>query len=105
MSCFSSFRLTYTPDAKIPNSGTFKIEREDHTLANLLRMELLKNDRVLFVGYKIPHPLDHHFLLRVQTVGPEYTPRDALQAGVAALLEGVEALRRCVESFERSGRR
>ena len=36
--CFLSVRLTITPDTKIPNAATFKVEKEDHTLANMLRM-------------------------------------------------------------------
>jgi len=35
---FSPSRLTITPDTKIPNAATFKVEKEDHTLANMLRM-------------------------------------------------------------------
>lgn len=31
-------RVEMEEDTKIPNAATFKIEREDHTLANMLRM-------------------------------------------------------------------
>jgi DNA-directed RNA polymerase II subunit RPB11 len=31
-------KVTMTKDTKIPNAATFSIQKEDHTLANLLRM-------------------------------------------------------------------
>lgn len=54
-------------DPQYPDWAQFKIEREDHTLGNLLRMQLLEDTNVNFVGYRIPHPLEHHFIMRVQT--------------------------------------
>ena len=35
-----------------PNTSMFTFNKEDHTLANLLRGRLLKDPRVLFSGYK-----------------------------------------------------
>lgn len=35
-----------------PNSSTFTINKEDHTLANMLRAHLLKDPCVIFAGYK-----------------------------------------------------
>lgn len=73
-------------DTKLVNSGTFKLEREDHTMGNLLRMQLMRDKDVVFVGYRQPHPLEHHILLRVQTTtnptGSEerpYLPTHAMQ--------------------------
>lgn len=40
-------------------------------------MQLLDDERVIFVGYKQPHPLLHHILLRVQTI-TGYSPQQAL---------------------------
>lgn len=74
-------RLEYTPDPKLANCGTFKIEREDHTLGNMLRMKLLENPEVIFVGYKQPHPLWHHILLRVQTTAAN-SPQKALSDSI-----------------------
>ena len=31
-------KMTYEKDTKIPNAGTFTLYREDHTIANMLRM-------------------------------------------------------------------
>ncbi|GAB0497020.1 hypothetical protein MMPV_008343 [Pyropia vietnamensis] len=64
-------KLTYERDVKVENAGTLTIEREDHTLGNLMRMQLLRDPRVTFVAYKQPHPLEHHIVLRVHTqLGP-----------------------------------
>jgi DNA-directed RNA polymerase II subunit RPB11 len=45
-------------DEKIQNAATFVLRKEDHTMGNLLRHQLLRNDRVHFAGYKLPHPLE-----------------------------------------------
>lgn len=64
-------RLTYERDVKVENAGTLTIEREDHTLGNLVRMQLLRDPRVTYVAYKQPHPLEHNIILRVHTqLGP-----------------------------------
>lgn len=81
------------------NAGTFKIEREDHTIGNLLRMQLMQDKNVIFVGYKNPHPLEHHILLKVQT-SPKptggtkvpYLPVDALANAVKDLVGEVAIL-------------
>ncbi len=57
---------TPTPDE---SNVTLLFDKEDHTLGNLLRHELLKDPDVLFAGYKVPHPLFRTVEVRVQTVG------------------------------------
>jgi DNA-directed RNA polymerase II subunit RPB11 len=98
-------KVTMAMDTKIPNAATFTIQKEDHTLANLLRMwgwpvlpghrlmknnrQLLKNPKVLFAGYKLPHPLEPHFLLKIQTT-PDTHPKDVLQQEIQKLIASVE---------------
>lgn len=41
----------------MPNSATYRVELEDHTLGDLVRIFLLKNEEVKFAGYRLPHPL------------------------------------------------
>eukprot|EP00166_Cyanidium_caldarium_P003607 ctg_35.g106 len=78
-------KLRYEPDTKVEHCGTFYIEREDHTLANLIRAQLLRDDNVLFAAYRVPHPLEHLVVLRVQTRSARYTPLEAFCAALAAL--------------------
>lgn len=80
-------------DTKVPNAASFLFRKEDHTLGNLLRAQLLKDDRVLYAGYKIPHPLEHDFLLRVQTDSEDYKPEDAVQLALQRLLVTLELLK------------
>ncbi|KAI9472326.1 MAG: DNA-directed RNA polymerase [Benjaminiella poitrasii] len=79
-------------DTKIPNAATFAIEREDHTLGNILRGQLLKDPRVLFAGYKVPHPLEHNFLVKVQTV-PGTSPGKALKDATSELISEINTLK------------
>jgi len=39
-------QVTYEPNAKVPNCGTLTFQREDHTVGNLLRHQLLTQDKV-----------------------------------------------------------
>ena len=48
------------------NSGTVVLQKEDHTVANLLRHQLLSLDRVRFAAYRLPHPLLHHVDIRIE---------------------------------------
>ncbi|DAZ93898.1 TPA: hypothetical protein N0F65_004745 [Lagenidium giganteum] len=60
-------KVKYEKDTKIPNAGRFTILREDHTIGNLVRMQLLRDPNVTFSGYQHPHPLVHDITVRVQT--------------------------------------
>ena len=42
---------------KAENAVTYTFNKEDHTLGNLLRIQLLKDAEVKFSGYKMPHPV------------------------------------------------
>ncbi|CAN4119295.1 unnamed protein product [Withania somnifera] len=53
-------------DTKIMNEATFTAEREDHTIGNIVRMQLHRYDNVLFAGYKLPHSLQYKILLRAE---------------------------------------
>ncbi|KAG9313510.1 DNA-directed RNA polymerase, partial [Chiua virens] len=75
-----------TEDTKIPNAATFKIVKQDHTLGNMLRAQVLSMPQVLFAGYKVPHPLHPYFLLKIQTdwhYHPASTGTDARIALIA----------------------
>ena len=73
------------------NSGSDALllfPKEDHTIGNLLRHQLLKNPEVIFAGYKVPHPLERSVEVRSQTMG---TPvRETVDIALNELIEEVD---------------
>ncbi|KAF3940286.1 hypothetical protein ABW19_dt0210056 [Dactylella cylindrospora] len=85
-------KVTAVDETMVPNCVTFTFNKEDHTLGNLLRSQLLKDPKVLFAGYKIPHPLFPNFELRVQTTD-ETNPRAALTKACQELIKDLTIFR------------
>ncbi|KAF8315004.1 RBP11-like subunits of RNA polymerase [Clavulina sp. PMI_390] len=83
--------LEIQEDTKIPNAASFKIVKQDHTMANMIRAQLLKSNAVIFAGYKVPHPLEPHFILKVQTDG-SITPQKALEDSCQTLIATIAEL-------------
>ena len=67
-------RVVYTKDSKRPNAGTFVFGKEDHTLGNLLRVQLLSDSKVRYAGYRMPHPLIFDCHVRIETLDAKFTP-------------------------------
>lgn len=88
----TQYRIKITPDTKVPNAALIKIEREDHTLGNLIRAQLLKDERVLFAAYKVEHPLFANFVLRIQTED-DYSPREALRNACSGLIGELDIIK------------
>merc|ERR1711930_6270 len=78
-------KITKEQDTKVPNASIFTINKEDHTLGNMIRCQLLKDPNVIFAGYKNPHPLEHKVIIRVQTTS-DYTPQEALMNAITDLI-------------------
>mmetsp|Transcript_25801 Transcript_25801/g.39538 ORF Transcript_25801/g.39538 Transcript_25801/m.39538 type:complete len:128 (+) Transcript_25801:42-425(+) len=78
-------KLTYAPDTKVSNAGMFTFNKEDHTVANLIRMQLLRDNRVRFVGYIAPHPLVHRIDLKIQTTSSATSPSEVLSTAIEDL--------------------
>ncbi|XP_065872662.1 DNA-directed RNA polymerases II, IV and V subunit 11 isoform X2 [Euphorbia lathyris] len=57
-------KVSYERDTKIINAASFTVEREEHTIGNILRMQLHRDENVLFAGYKLPHPLQYKIIVR-----------------------------------------
>ncbi len=89
-------RISFERDSKLPNAGTFTIQREDHTIGNLLRMQLHQDHEVQFSGYKHPHPLDYHILVKVQTTNKS-SPIMAMNGAIKDLTDEITSIR---ESFQ-----
>lgn len=105
LSRYFTFRIIKEFDTKVTNAAIFTINKEDHTLGNMIRKwvacenipnvygnliiynfsQLLKDPNVLFAGYKLPHPLEHKFVLRIQTTA-EYSPQDAFTHAITDLM-------------------
>ena len=67
-------KLKYNVDSKKPNAGTFILAKEDHTMGNLLRIQLLRDPNVRFAAYRMPHPLVFDSHVRVETMDSRSTP-------------------------------
>jgi len=78
-------------DTKIPNAATIKIHKQDHTLGNMLRAQLLSMPEILFAGYKVPHPLHPYFLIKIQTNGT-ITPSESLEQACSKLIGTMSSL-------------
>lgn len=122
-------KVTYQRDLKLPGAGTFTIgmfnacilckilcksiscsstlssmhiaEREDHTLGNMVRSQLLQDEHVRFAGYQIPHPLEHQLHVRVHTSNTS-SPPDAIKASLNQLLTELDS---AITSFQSERRR
>ncbi|KAF5379071.1 hypothetical protein D9615_005949 [Tricholomella constricta] len=80
-----------TEDTKIPNAATIKVVKQDHTLGNMLRAQLLAMPQILFAGYKVPHPLHPYFLIKIQTDGT-LTPQEVLEQACKKLIGTMSSL-------------
>lgn len=88
---FGEKKIVRTPDTKVPNAAIYTFNKEDHTVGNMVRNQLLKDPNVIFAGYKNPHPLEHKVVLRIQTTS-DYTPDDALMNALTDLMSEVSLL-------------
>lgn len=60
----------------------------------------MKDPQVRFAGYKVPHPLEHKFVLRIQTTA-DYSPQEAFTNAITDLISEVSLLE---ERFKASSR-
>jgi len=88
--------VAFDKDKKVENAGKFVVEREDHTLGNVVRMQLLEDPRVNFAGYLMPHPLEHKIEIHVHTT-PDSNPADAVITTCNTL---IDKLNRLEEKFD-----
>ncbi len=84
-------KVTYTVDTKLENAGTFSFMHEDHTMGNLIRMQLHSDKTVVFAGYRIPHPLEARMVVKVQTTGAK-SPVEAVEHALQDLRSEVVTL-------------
>lgn len=78
-------KIVYTQDTKVANSANFRFNKEDHTVGNLLRMQLLRDPQVRFAGYIHRHPLVHYIDLKIQTNSSTTDPKAVLSNAIEDL--------------------
>ncbi|KAI6168453.1 DNA-directed RNA polymerase [Pisolithus thermaeus] len=74
------------------SAATYQIFDETHTMGNALRWMIMKNPKVQFCGYSVPHPSENLIQLRIQMY-------DGLSS-LNALLEALDNLDGVCESVE-----
>lgn len=95
-------KVTYKPDTKLENAGTFTIMQEDHTIGNMVRVQLHTDKSIVFAGYRIPHPLEAKMVIKIQTNGTK-KPEEALQDALDALrTEWTTVQRKFMAEFDRA---
>lgn len=90
-------RVAHARDTRVEHAATLTIQREDHTVGNLLRCALLRDREVTFAGYKIPHPLEYRMLVKVQTRGRR-SPKQVSARALEALADEAAEARRAFEA-------
>jgi len=86
--------VIHQPDTKMANSSLFILPKEDHTLGNLIRMQLLRDSRVRFAGYKMPHPTVHDVHIKLQTMEASQRPLNVFDEALEDLGEELNRLSR-----------
>ncbi|XP_074269637.1 DNA-directed RNA polymerases II, IV and V subunit 11 [Silene latifolia] len=90
-------KVSYERDTKIISAASFTIEREDHTIGNILRMQLHRDPNVLFAGYKLPHPLQYKILVRIHTTS-QSSPTQAYNQAINDLDKELDCLKSAFEA-------
>ncbi|KRX45112.1 DNA-directed RNA polymerase II subunit RPB11 [Trichinella nativa] len=78
-------KLVVQKETKVPNAYLFTLNKEDHTIGHLIKDHLMTNPKVLFVGFRAPHPLEHKIYLRLQTT-PDVHPIRVMKLALSDLV-------------------
>ena len=93
-------KITSVAETKMSNACKYIIEAEDHTLGNIMRMDMLEDPKVSFVGYRVPHPLSTNIEMRVQTTDAAYPPSKAMMESCNRLINLCKVLSDDVAAYE-----
>uniref|UniRef100_A0A8C8S5Y8 DNA-directed RNA polymerase RBP11-like dimerisation domain-containing protein n=1 Tax=Pelusios castaneus TaxID=367368 RepID=A0A8C8S5Y8_9SAUR len=80
---------SHLPHRFCSSSSTWRTPLQNSLLP--LCRQLLKDPQVLFAGYKVPHPLEHKIIIRVQTT-PDYSPQEAFTNAITDLISELSLL-------------
>lgn len=92
-------KIKEEPSSKNPNTSLFTIEKEDHTIANFIRMKMHQSPFVKICGYRVPHPTQHRVELRVQTAS-DGSDRE-VPTPLKAIVDGIEGCLQDLSEFEK----
>lgn len=84
-------KVSVETDTKAANCIYVNLQREDHTLGNLIRTQILRDPSAIFAGYRNPHPLEPTIEIRVQA-NPKSNPYAITHNALQALLGEVHSL-------------
>ena len=91
-------------DEKIEGMSILNIQDEDHTLGNVIRLQLLRDRSVKFAGYRKPHPLENRIELKCQTNVGQKKPSEAIQDSCSDLISHLDTIeskfREALEQFQ-----
>merc|ERR1711933_7142 len=74
-------KVKIVKESKQLNAGSLTLFYEDHTICNLIQCMLHRDNHVIFVGYRIPHPLKREAIVKIQTDGAKIkNPTDDKEA-------------------------
>ena len=73
------------------NLSVLNIQDEDHTLGNIVRLQLLRDRAVKFAGYRKPHPLENRIEIKCQTTD-EKKPATAIKDACADLTAHLDSI-------------
>jgi len=93
-------KLIAEEDTKIEGATNFTITKEDHTIGNPLRVQLLRDPSVLFAGYRLPHPLETKLQIKIQTKSTS-NPQLALTDAISSLKNEFQRLDNVLEDAVR----
>lgn len=84
--------VTAIKEEKSENCYLFTVHKEDHTLGNLLTDQLLTENRILFAGYRIEHPLKDLIKIRVKAGTNINHPSELINPAIDALKTKIAGL-------------
>ena len=85
--------LSVETDSKMPNAQVLVLYKEDHTIGNIVRLQLLRDNRVRYAGYRMPHPTIHDCHIKIQTMEASQTPLKIFDEALEDLGEEVQRLK------------
>jgi len=82
-------------------TSTAVLSDEDHTMGNALRFVLVRNPKVEFAGYSVPHPAENKVHVRIQTRAGE-NGQKVFREGIETLISICDHIDQTFDNSERT---